>query len=276
MMGMLGLQSGSIRRLRQEIDGARMGSTIHQGMPAENRAMAEALVPLGLQQAAIAAVQDGHGQEAVDVLSQALTQKPTPDPFDWATLIGGALDAIAASPDAYVCVYCASPGEGLACQACGRRNWISNPNPRSARIELAPRLADLWWLAAFSWLVVPIWFLVKLTRRNVVWAQQHLRPIWPHLLPLAAVLAVALLVIARILLGPLALGGGLSASSTCADFANASADEQMSVVADLYHQAHPNEPKAGPGAANAVLNVSYKCSQTPTLVLGDLSDFRSS
>jgi hypothetical protein len=83
------------------------------------------------------------------------------------------------------------------------------------------------------------------------------------------------------LLGLLVLGlaacnvpGSLSASSSCADFNKASADDEQRIVVELYHKAHPSEPKSGPGAANAVMNVSYECNASPTRKLGDLGDFK--
>jgi hypothetical protein len=66
---------------------------------------------------------------------------------------------------------------------------------------------------------------------------------------------------------------GLSASSTCADYLKASASDQVNVVTKLYHDAHPQEPAAGPGAANAVFNVSYECQQQPAVSVGSLGDF---
>lgn len=67
--------------------------------------------------------------------------------------------------------------------------------------------------------------------------------------------------------------GGLTSSSTCSDYIKASAQEEMQLVQDLYHQAHAAEPAAGMGAANAVMNVSYECGQSPSQKVGDLGDF---
>ena len=68
--------------------------------------------------------------------------------------------------------------------------------------------------------------------------------------------------------------GGLSASSTCGDYLKASAADEQTIVDNLYHKAHPSEPAAGMGAANAVMNVGYECQSRPTTKLGSLGDFQ--
>ena len=68
--------------------------------------------------------------------------------------------------------------------------------------------------------------------------------------------------------------GSLSESSSCADFNKASADDEQRIVVEMYHKAHPSEPRTGPGAANAVMNVSYECTSSPSRKLGDLGDFK--
>jgi hypothetical protein len=89
---------------------------------------------------------------------------------------------------------------------------------------------------------------------------------------LAATAAAAL----GLTLAGCALPGQLSASSSCNAFNKASAQAQQNIVVALYHKAHPEEPKLGPGAANAVLNVSYECQSSPTTKLGSLGDFNGS
>lgn len=61
-------------------------------------------------------------------------------------------------------------------------------------------------------------------------------------------------------------GGGLSASSSCKDFNNASAQEQDAAVSKIAGQLH---------AGNAVTplgrpNVSYICANSPTTTLGEV------
>lgn len=86
----------------------------------------------------------------------------------------------------------------------------------------------------------------------------------------ASALAVAL---AAVLAGCNA-PGALGASSSCAAFNKSSVQAQQAIVLSLYHNAHPQEPKQGPGAANAILNVSYECSVEPASRLEDLGDFK--
>jgi hypothetical protein len=68
--------------------------------------------------------------------------------------------------------------------------------------------------------------------------------------------------------------GALGASSSCATFNKSSVQAQQAIVLSLYHKAHPQEPKQGPGAVNAIFNVSYECSQEPASRLADLGDFK--
>jgi predicted small lipoprotein YifL len=70
------------------------------------------------------------------------------------------------------------------------------------------------------------------------------------------------------------LPGSLSSSSSCADFNKASAQSEQEIVIKLYHEAHPQDPKTGPAAANAIRNVSYECNSQPSRKLGDLGDFQ--
>ena len=65
---------------------------------------------------------------------------------------------------------------------------------------------------------------------------------------------------------------GLLAAS-CSDFMKASAQDQIQLVQDLYHNAHPSDSATGMGAANAVMNVNYECGQAPSAKVGDLGDF---
>jgi len=67
--------------------------------------------------------------------------------------------------------------------------------------------------------------------------------------------------------------GQLSAASSCKDFNQATAQQQDDIVVHLYDQTHPDEPKDGPGAANAVFNVGYECQAQPRAELGKLGDF---
>jgi hypothetical protein len=75
-------------------------------------------------------------------------------------------------------------------------------------------------------------------------------------------------------LGTVCTPGGLNASSSCKDYIAADANAQVTLVGNLYHKAHPQEPASGPGAMNAVMNVGYECSQRPDVAVGDLGDFR--
>ena len=68
--------------------------------------------------------------------------------------------------------------------------------------------------------------------------------------------------------------GGISGSSTCADYIKASAQDEQELVMTLYHQAHPSEPASSMGAVNAVMNVNYECQQAPSKRVGDLSVFK--
>jgi len=68
---------------------------------------------------------------------------------------------------------------------------------------------------------------------------------------------------------------GLSDSTTCKEFINASPQDETDLVERLYHKAHPEEAAAGPAAANAVFNVSYECSTGSDAKVADLGDFRS-
>jgi hypothetical protein len=94
-MGLFDREPKSLRKLRQELEMARMSCGMHDKMAAANRAFAEQAIPTGLRQTAAAATADGQRVAAQRIIEEARAVRPKQTGgLGWDELMDAAVDGL--------------------------------------------------------------------------------------------------------------------------------------------------------------------------------------
>jgi hypothetical protein len=94
-MGLFNREPKSLRKLRQELEMARLSCGLHDKMPEANQAFAEQAIPAGLRRAAAAANADGQGVAAGSIIEEARTVRPqATSGLSWDALMDAAVGGL--------------------------------------------------------------------------------------------------------------------------------------------------------------------------------------